>query len=215
MARIAKSLDTLRSQVNAAFPNRRKSSDGWIGDTAHSARKSDHNPDANGVVHALDITHAPESGFDSYAFSDMLIRNKDPRISYVISNGRIASGRNGPQPWVWRKYTGANKHDHHNHISVLSDPKYADDPAPWNLGGVPKVDPTLSKEFIPPPPTLRPGDKLTAVSELQRLLGCKITGVYDPAGETEWALRLFQIRNGLDDDGVCGPLTWAKLKGQK
>lgn len=50
------------------------------------------------------------------------------------------------------------------------------------------------------------------VSEMQRLLGCKQTGVYKANTETEYALRLFQVRNGLDPDGKCGPLTWAALK---
>ncbi len=35
---------TLRNQVNRAFPNRDRRSDGWVGDSSHSARKSDHNP---------------------------------------------------------------------------------------------------------------------------------------------------------------------------
>ena len=33
--RIAKSLDKLRSQVDARWPSRSKRSDGWIGDAAH------------------------------------------------------------------------------------------------------------------------------------------------------------------------------------
>src|SRR4051794_9209283 len=64
--RLAKALETLRSQVNAAHPTRRKASDGWIGDTAHSARKSDHNPNSAGVVCALDMTHDPGT-FDAHA----------------------------------------------------------------------------------------------------------------------------------------------------
>lgn len=67
--RLAHSLETLRAQVNAKWPNRSKSSDGSIGDASHSSRLSDHNPDPSGVVRAIDITHDPLSGFDSYAFA--------------------------------------------------------------------------------------------------------------------------------------------------
>jgi hypothetical protein len=67
--RIAKSLDVLRSQINKAHPNRSKVSDGWIGDTAHAARASDHNPNSGGVVTALDLTHDPAHGFDSWKFA--------------------------------------------------------------------------------------------------------------------------------------------------
>lgn len=60
-------------------------------------------------------------------------------------------------------------------------------------------------------PLIRIGDSGAAVSTMQKLLGCAITGVYKGLSETEYALRLFQIRNGLNADGACGPLTWDKL----
>lgn len=52
----------------------------------------------------------------------------------------------------------------------------------------------------------------TAVSKMQRLLGCKETGDYSDNSETEFALQLFQVRNGLTPDGKCGQLTWEKLE---
>ncbi len=63
--RLAKSLETLRSQVNAVHPNRSKESDGSIGNAEHSARESDHNPNSAGVVCAIDITPDPAGGVDS------------------------------------------------------------------------------------------------------------------------------------------------------
>ena len=78
--RVAKSLEHLRTQVNNAFPNRSKASDGTIGDISHQGRESDHNPwvvDAGiGVVTALDVTHDPAHGCDAgklvYVFADFL-----------------------------------------------------------------------------------------------------------------------------------------------
>ncbi len=175
--RVAKSLDVLLKQVNAKWPDRSKNSDGSIGDEHHSARTSDHNPDEHGVVRAIDITHDPKGGFDSYAFADMLLKNQDGRLKYVISNRRIGSGPAADHPGIWRPYGGINPHDHHCHISVTPDGASGPD-----------------------------------VERVQRLLGCVITGKFAPRSETEFALRLFQVRHGLDPDARCGPMTWAMLE---
>ena len=132
--RLAKSLEILRSQVNAKYPTRSRNSDGSIGDVSHSARTSDHNPDDSGVVRAIDITHDPASGFDSYKFADLLLKKQDKRIKYIISNRRIGSGPAGPQPGVWRQYTGKNAHNHHCHISVVADGR-GDDTSQWDIDG--------------------------------------------------------------------------------
>lgn len=131
MARIAKSLDVLRSQINAAYPNRSKLSDGWIGDPAHASRASDHNPNGSDVVTALDITHDPAHGVDTWAMAETLRLRRDPRIKYVISNGRIFSST--ASQWQWRPYTGANKHAHHVHVSVLGNPAIYDSGQAWDL----------------------------------------------------------------------------------
>jgi hypothetical protein len=206
--RLAKSLETLRSQVNAKWPNRSKSSDGSIGDEGHSSRTSDHNPDPSGVVRAIDITHDPKGGFDSYAFADMLLKKQDRRVKYIISNRRIGSGPQGPSAGVWRKYTGSNPHDHHVHISVVAGPA-GDATDPWNIDGV--AAPSEKDTFVPAPPTLRPGSTGPEVERLQKLLGCAVTGKYEPRSETEYALRLFQVRHKLAPDGVAGPQAWKAL----
>lgn len=56
------------------------------------------------------------------------------------------------------------------------------------------------------------GDTGPGVTAMQTLLNCKPTGVYLVNSETEFALRLFQLRHGLDPDGICGALTWKSLK---
>lgn len=133
--RPAKSLDTLLKQVNANWPKRSKRSDGTIGDAAHSARASDHNPNEHGVVCARDFTHDPSVGLDARKLAEDLIASRDTRIKYIISNGQICSGIGGTKPWVWRPYSGANAHRQHVHISVRSPASLYDDDRPWVFGG--------------------------------------------------------------------------------
>ena len=53
--KLSKAASQLREQIDDSFPDRDRTSDGWIGDTRHAARKSDHNPDEQGWVRAIDI----------------------------------------------------------------------------------------------------------------------------------------------------------------
>ena len=107
---LAASLTKLRDEVNALWPNRSRVSDGWIGDTSHQARKSDHNPDyaSGGVVRAIDITR---SGINV----DLLLKHttNDSRVAYVIYNHRIYQHSTG-----WKPYYGSNPHTQHVHVSI-------------------------------------------------------------------------------------------------
>lgn len=123
--RLANSLIQLRSQINAVHPDRSKVSDGSIGDTAHAARASDHNPNAAGVVTAIDITHDPAHLVDGHLLSRQLITDK--RAKYVIFAGEIWKARTSK----WEAYRGANAHNHHVHVSVK--PENYDDATPWTL----------------------------------------------------------------------------------
>lgn len=210
--RLAKSLEILRSQVNAKYPSRSKNSDGSIGDESHSARTSDHNPDDSGVVRAIDITHDPHGGFDSYVFADMLLKKQDKRLKYVISNRRIGSGPAGPMPGVWRPYSGKNPHDHHCHISVVADGR-GDDTSQWDINGN-LMPPADAKPYVVPPPTLRKGAKGEDVEKLQGRLNAhgaelKIDG--DFGEQTANAVMLFQTMHDLPRDGIVGPMTHKAL----
>jgi hypothetical protein len=130
--RVARSLLVLRDQLNLAYPGRDKSADGTIGDTAHQAGQSDHNPDAAGVVRALDVTHDPAHGLDIGQLAEQLRASRDPRIKYVIANRRICSAT--VSPWQWRPYTGSDTHTGHMHLSVVADGR-ADDPQYWRIRG--------------------------------------------------------------------------------
>lgn len=211
--RLARSLSTLRDQINALSPNRSKLSDGTIGDTAHSARKSDHNPDGSGIVRALDLTHDPAHGVSGREIAEALLKSRDQRLSYVISNGQIAAGFGGPSPWVWRKYSGSNPHNHHVHISVIAGSK-GDDPKPWTLDLAVSSDVATKPVTQPVNPVLAKGTKGPDVERMQKLLiaaGAKIIADSDFGPKTEAALRAFQKAHRLVQDAVCGPYTWAAL----
>ena len=117
--RLCKAGQQLRLQVDDSYPDRDRTSDGWIGDVRHSARPSDHNPDAKGIVRAIDIDRdlsgkAKPDLMPDLADQIRLAARTDKRIAYVIFNGRIASSRMG---FRWRKYRGSNPHHAHCHIS--------------------------------------------------------------------------------------------------
>jgi hypothetical protein len=121
---LCKAGQQLREQFDDSFPDRDRSSDGWIGDTRHSARPSDHNPDAKtGVVRAIDVDRDVSGSAKPDLMPDianqirLAAKAGDKRISYVIFEGRIASSRMG---WRWRKYSGSNPHNKHCHISFTT-----------------------------------------------------------------------------------------------
>lgn len=233
--RIANSLLKLRDQVNLAVPNRNKNSDGAIGDAAHAARTSDHNPwvkdGTMGVVTAIDITHDPKHGVDTYKLAEHLRQTKDSRIKYVISNKRIFSFE--VSPWQWRRYTGSNPHDEHIHISVRPVKSLYDWEMAWNLGElIPKAD----AEQITDHPLLKYGSTGPAVARVQELLGVTPEFVPDNRGivrrtldsvlrrsdpekapwfgpRTEKYVKDFQSTHELVVDGIVGPYTWRALEG--
>lgn len=143
--RLAKSLVKLYEQINEAYPGRKTSDDGSVGDSAHASRKSDHNPDPRDkVVRALDITHDPLHGVDTYAMAEYLRTHPDKRIRYIISDSRISGSPsfahdNGGKAWQWARYTGANAHDRHIHISV--ERANQDDQSAWDWGQAGMVPP--------------------------------------------------------------------------
>ena len=117
--KLCKAGQQLRLQVDDSFGDRDRSSDGWVGDLRHSSRASDHNPDAEGIVRAIDIDRDLSGKTKPDLMPDLadqirLAARTDKRIAYVIFNGRIASSRMG---FRWRKYSGSNPHLHHCHVS--------------------------------------------------------------------------------------------------
>lgn len=121
---LSKAAAQLRNQIDDAFPDRDRVSDGWLGDVRHQARVSDHNPDAMGWVRAIDVDADLSGKSKPVLMPDLADQIRlcakagDKRISYVIFNGRIASSK---QRWAFRPYTGINSHTHHCHISFTKE----------------------------------------------------------------------------------------------
>lgn len=123
MARLCAAGVSLRDQVNERFPKRDKASDGWIGDSAHAARASDHNPDSKGVVHAIDIDEDFGAPGDSMKLANQLVSlardGKDGgRLKYVVYEDKIASGTYSDTFWQWRG--SGYGHDKHIHVSFTN-----------------------------------------------------------------------------------------------
>lgn len=145
---LAPSLVALRNEVNAKYPNRDKSSDGWIGDASHAARASEHNPcwtctgKRYGIVQAIDIDNNGTLNEITPLVKDVLAAAiGDDRVWYVIYARKIYSRTYG---WAARAYTGSNPHDHHVHISIRPTDAAAFSTATWLAPTpAPKPIPTL------------------------------------------------------------------------
>ncbi len=183
--RLAKSLKKLQEQINEMAPGRSKVSDGTIGDAAHSARKSDHNPNEQGIVAAIRCHTRP--------FGRMRRSNLEPEpdrrfAREVCDLLTLRSGKLGQVNG--RSYDGKNPHDHHVHVSVKPDA--LDQTQEWAVriagapGEVPPATPTLTETR----PLLKTGASGEAVRALQQLL----THLAFPAGWTEGLARTQDLR---------------------
>ncbi|SNR43988.1 Putative peptidoglycan binding domain-containing protein [Haloechinothrix alba] len=221
--RVARSLETFRNQLDAAYPNRDTASDGTIGDEDHQNRQSDHNPwYGPGIVTAFDFTHDPDAGVDIDRLTDELEQSRDPRIKYVIANELIMSGAGGPSPWVWRAYNGVNPHTRHAHLSVVADDR-CDDPSSWNLPSFDNAGGGSSSRPYEEHQDASPGSRViyggrdqydtwshgSDVGFVQRWLGITDDDYFGPA--THERVRWYQDMQGITVDGEVGPETWSQM----
>ena len=123
--KLSKAAIQLREQIDDSFPDRDRASDGWIGDTRHAARKSDHNPDEQGWVRAIDVDKDLFKGSKPDLMPDLVDQLRlacksktEKRISYIIFDGQICSHILN---WKFRPYKGANKHKAHAHFSFKKE----------------------------------------------------------------------------------------------
>lgn len=222
----AESLMALKGEIDSLYPRRDSSSDGWIGDTSHAARKSDHNPDysRNGVVRARDFD---KDGIPIDKIVAYIVKRGqagDARLkngAYLIYNGVIWSAAYG---WRGRAYSGPNPHTGHFHLSVTNEKRWYDSVVGWGLKAAltppkpavvvaPKVD--VPASVTNRTPLIEEGSKwVNAVKEIQTLLGAEDpNGIFGPT--LTKLVKEFQARNGLKADGVVGPQTWYRLRAQR
>lgn len=207
MAYLAASLVRLRNELNGHWPKRDKASDGWIGDKAHQAAKSDHNPDSRGCVHALDID---KDGIAPWFVVEQAI--KHPATQYVIFDRKIWS-----RSWSFRArtYTGSNPHTMHIHVSIQHTLGAENSTSNWLGSNVPVRPPEPTPTYPPWPGVyLRLGSQGTHVHTVQNRLrqrGWKISVDGDFGPETDRVVRAFQTEKHLDSDGIVGRLTWKAL----
>ena len=136
MAKLVKGGVTLRDQVNKRFPKRDKASDGWIGDAAHQNNpNSQHNPDANGWVKAIDIDKDLGAKGDAKKLADQIVdyaaskKKGGKRVLYVVFNDQIASATYPETKWQWR----GSGYGHYDHIHVSFTAAAEDDGSDWPL----------------------------------------------------------------------------------
>ena len=235
--KLAPSLVQLRKEIKGRWPTRQRSLDGSIGDAAHRARVSEHNPDSNGIVRAIDIDVRSNGKYSkeiANAILDAVI--KDPRIHYVVHNRKIYSRTYG---WVKRNFGGI-AHENWIHVSLRNNSsnsatpselaQSANDTSKW-FSSAPTSSPEKPKPKPKPKPTetvLKIGSTGAAVKRLQRALNTQfpnyaewvkpkggngkklaLDGIYGK--QTELWVAEYQSRSGLTSDGIYGPLTRAKL----
>jgi hypothetical protein len=139
MPKLVAAAVTLRSQIDKRFPKRDKRSDGWIGDKAHQARISDHNPDAAGWVHAIDIDADLGKPGDAQRLANEIVAYAasglpgSNRIRYVVFNDQVASGTYAKTRWQWRGR--GYGHRDHIHVSFLKAAEKDGSPFPLPIFG--------------------------------------------------------------------------------
>ena len=122
----SKAVESLGEQVETEWPTRRPE-DGTAASASHAKwPASDHGPDPDGVVRAIDIGLPPD-------LFEILRLSLDPRIKYAIHKTSIFSSypAYGYAPYAVRPYKLGN-HTHHTHISMLTIADH--DGEPWQLG---------------------------------------------------------------------------------
>lgn len=147
--RLNDALTRWRAAVDVRYPDRDKATDGTIGDPAHAARDSDHNPDPDGTVDAWDMDVDLNGAGKPYAADvEMLKRvfQAHPASRYWIHDDEIAHRNSG---WVRRPYDPDNpdRNKHRKHVHWNSNQATETSTAPWIIPEGDDVTPAESKKL--------------------------------------------------------------------
>lgn len=142
--------ESLFAAFDELAPDRDHTSDGSIGDAAHAAEVSDHNPDETGAVpihdadhinevHAIDVDNdlrVPELEMEDVVqfILGRCRAGAEKRLRYVIYYDRIWEADNG---WRQRAYTGASQHREHAHFSFSYVTSLEASTVSWHLEDIP------------------------------------------------------------------------------
>lgn len=222
--RQAKSIVQLREELDKAYP-KRTTPDWTIGDAAHRNRPSDHNPNDNNVVCAVDIREG-NIPLKKVAEHVRGLIGKHPAVKYVIYDSKIAgTWTNGK----WKDYNGPNKHETHIHVSVgvgrdgKSTGPY-DVTQSWKIADIdkdddkpkPKPKPKWGPWYNGQPGTRKcdEWDRGNDVMYIQRYIGGNKAGPADGyfGKNTVAAVKWYQKMRGIKVDGIVGPVTWRELR---
>lgn len=195
---LAPSLAQLRTEIDALWPGRDRTSDGSVGDTSHLARKSDHNPDysAGGIVRAVDIDEDLIAGLTAAGEAMPLVEQiiRDRRVAYVVYEGRIWQSPAVFARGGWQAYSGVNAHRHHVHVSVRWVAFYDSDRRPWGIAEAvsqvlaPRPAPLTPRPALPPPAPLASLEEESDMKDRLIALYLKNVGrLPDPVGFTAYA----------------------------
>lgn len=188
---LAPSLVVLAAQIETVWPEP-EPGDGTVASKAHdqTSPNSDHRPAPHddwtmAIVRAIDSGETSEQVTQEIV--DALVRSRDPRIMYLIYEGRScwSVARNGFLAWVWQPYGGVNPHEGHFHLSTKRTATADNDIRPWDIGVT-----TGGADLLPINPTSTSED----ISWLQDLLNYQ----KGPADAPYPAVKV---------DGTYGPLT--------
>lgn len=240
MAKLCAGGVTLRDQVNKRWASRDKASDGWIGDASHQAnagwgtngKGSYHNPDPNGIVHAIDLDEdflgKGRGQKQAKEFAEQLAtycrEGKDGgRIAHIVYEGQVASAT--ANNWHFRG--SGYGHFQHIHISFTNNADKNGRKFDLPIFDEDKPNPPAPKPPVNKVPAYPGRSKLTYrqrnsdVKEMQRQLIKK--GFSIPAGPTGYygdqtvsaVKRLYSSVGKKKDGKTLDPAGWNALWGGK
>lgn len=134
------SLNKLFDEIDARWPHRTHSLDGWYNPSRHSVG---HNAGHRGLIHAIDVDRR---GIDPMYIVDHIKKNGHI-LWYMIWSRHLYSNTYG---WHVRPYTGSNPHTDHIHIEIYQTTTAEEFDGYWGIapgGTAIKPAPRPSSDF--------------------------------------------------------------------